>query len=79
VTSNYRAPDSALSKANPGSWHTKSHAAIDAAPIPGMDFKQYVDGYRKAGFGILESRDEVNHPSKWATGPHWHVVLGKGR
>lgn len=79
VTSGYRGPDHPLSRANPGSWHTKSRAAVDTAPIPGMTFDQYVEGYRKAGYGILEARDEVNNPSKHATGPHWHIVLGKGR
>lgn len=79
ITSNYRDPDNPLSQANPGSWHVNSHAAIDARPIPGMSFEDYVDGYRRRGFGIIEAKDEVKHPSRHATGPHWHVVLGKGR
>ena len=75
VTSGYRGPDNPLSRKNPNSWHTRSHAAVDIAPIPGMS---YQDAYNKiAGrYGIIEGRDEVNNPSKYATGPHWHFVLG---
>ena len=79
VTSGYRRPDNPLSQANPRSWHTQSHAAVDVAPISGMNFDQFVGGLRGAGYGIIEQRDEVNNPSRHATGPHWHVVLGKGR
>lgn len=75
VTSGYRSPTSALSRANPGSWHSKSHAAVDIAPIPGMS---YQDAYNKlAGqYGIIEARDEQAHPLPWTTGPNWHFVLG---
>lgn len=77
ITDNARDPQSALGRANPSSWHNRTRAAIDARPIPGMSFDQYVQGYRDKGYGIIESRDEVNHPSAHATGPHWHVVLGR--
>lgn len=77
VTSNRRGKNDPLTKANPGSYHASSNAAVDAAPIPGMTFERYVQGYRDAGYTILEARDEVNNPSAHSTGPHWHVVLGQ--
>jgi hypothetical protein len=79
ITDNRRPANSALGRANPRSWHVRSGGAVDIAPIPGMSFDQYVGGLRKAGHTIIEARDEVNNPSSHATGPHWHVVLGKGR
>jgi hypothetical protein len=41
----------------------------------------YQDAYNKLSqrYGIIEGRDEANNPSRHATGPHWHFVLGKGR
>lgn len=79
VTSGYRAADHPLSKANPRSWHTNSHAAVDVAPIRGMSFDDYVQGYRDAGYTIIEAKDEVGAGrSRHATGDHWHVVLGSG-
>ncbi len=79
VTSTYRAADHPLSKANPKSWHTKSHAAVDVKPIAGMSFAQYVKGVEGAGYTVLEARDEVGAGrSAHATGDHWHVVLGEG-
>ncbi|WP_226018401.1 SNF2-related protein [Novosphingobium sp. FKTRR1] len=63
---------------SPTSWHKRSKAAVDVAPIKGMSFDQFVAGFKAKGYSILESIDEVNHPSKWATGPHWHIVLGEG-
>jgi hypothetical protein len=44
-----------------------------------MTFGQAKAAIQKGGFGLLEAIDEVNHPSKNATGPHWHFVLGKSR
>jgi hypothetical protein len=79
ITQVKRDPNSALGKANPSSWHNRTGAAVDRKPIKGMTFDQYVDGYRKAGYEIIEARDEVKRPSKHATGPHWHVVLGEKR
>lgn len=64
---------------SPTSWHKRSKAAIDSRPIEGMTFKQYVDGYKKAGYEIIEAIDETKKPSKGATGPHWHVVLGENK
>jgi hypothetical protein len=31
---------------------------------------------KNAGYKIIEARDEVKNPSRFATGPHWHVVIG---
>ncbi|QVJ07697.1 hypothetical protein L7H23_01240 [Sphingopyxis sp. BSN-002] len=79
VTSQHRDPNSPLGKANPNSWHNKGGAAIDVKPIPGMKFSDYIKKYRDAGYTILEARNEVGEGrSKWATGDHWHVVLGGG-
>lgn len=78
ITSNWRPADHPLSRANPKSLHTRTKAAVDVAPIPGMSFGQYVNRIRQAGYNIIEARDEVNNPSSHATGPHWHVVIGEG-
>lgn len=77
VTSGYRGPNHALSKANPRSYHARTQGAVDVAPIKGMTFDQYVSRIRDAGYRIVEARDEVKNPSSYATGPHWHVVIGK--
>lgn len=77
VTSGYRGPSHALSRANPSSYHAKTAGAVDIAPIPGMSFEQFIGKIRKAGHKIVEARDEVKNPSAHATGPHWHVVIGK--
>lgn len=79
VTSTYRGPDHPLSKANPKSWHTKSHAAVDVAPIKGMSFEQYVKEVQDAGYTVLEALNETGSgKTAHATGDHWHIVLGKG-
>lgn len=79
ITSTYRPADHPLSKANPKSWHTKSHAAVDVKPIPGMTFDQYVKEVEGAGYTVLEALNEVGAGrSKHATGDHWHIVLGQG-
>lgn len=77
ITSGYRGPEHLLSKKNPQSYHATTPGAVDIAPIPGMTFDQYISGIRNAGYRIIESRDEVKNPSRYATGPHWHVVIGK--
>ncbi|MEN2787853.1 hypothetical protein ACFOKI_15855 [Sphingomonas qilianensis] len=78
ITSNYRSPDDPLSKANPTSWHTQSHGAVDVAPIKGMSFEQYVGGLKRAGYTIIEAKNEVGSGrSAHATGDHWHVVVGQ--
>ena len=79
ITSGYRSPSDALSRANPTSYHTKTHAAVDVAPIPGLSFEQFVSRIKAAGHSVIESRDEVKNPSAHATGPHWHVVIGERR
>lgn len=83
ITQVERDPNSALGRANPGSYHNHSAGAVDVAPIPGMTFEQYVQGFRNEGYPVLEARNEVGAGrSKHATGDHWHVVLGeraKGR
>jgi len=77
ITDWKRDPNSALGRKNPKSWHNRSGGAIDAKPIKGMSFEQYVQRYREAGYPIIDARDEVRNPSKHATGPHWHVVIGE--
>lgn len=77
VTSGYRGPDHPLSKKNPNSFHTRTRAAVDIAPIAGMSFGQAREMLARAGYAVhRDSRDEVNNPSSHATGPHWHFVLG---
>lgn len=80
VTSWKRRPGQA-GKAGDKSWHVKSGAAIDVAPIKGMTFEQYVQKYRDAGYNVIEWIDETDPATAkqtGSTGPHWHVVLGKG-
>lgn len=77
ITQVRRDPNSALGRANPSSYHNRTAAAVDVAPIPGMTFDQFIGRIRDAGHSIIESRDEVANPSSHATGPHWHVVIGR--
>lgn len=77
VTSGYRGPEHPLSKKNPRSYHASTAGAVDVRPISGVTFEQYLARIRQAGYRIIEARDEVRNPSKNATGPHWHVVIGK--
>ena len=77
ITSGYRGPDNPLSRMNPRSYHARTAGAVDILPIAGMTFNEYLTSIRKAGYRIVEARDEVKNPSKYATGPHWHVVIGK--
>lgn len=77
ITSTYRGPDHPLSKANPRSYHARTRAAVDMAPIPGMTFEQARQKILQSGYGLLEAIDEVNNPSSNATGPHWHFVIGE--
>lgn len=78
VTSGYRGPNHPLSRANPRSFHARTRAAVDIAPIPGMTFEQAREQLARAGYAVhRDSRDEVNNPSSHATGPHWHFVLGE--
>lgn len=78
INDNRRDPNSRLGRANPSSWHVKSGAAIDARPIAGMTFAQYLQGYRDKGFRIIEALEETGAgKTAHATGDHWHVVLGQ--
>lgn len=76
ITSGYRGPSDPLSKKNPRSYHARTKGAVDITPIPGMTFNEYISGIKNAGYKIIEARDEVKNPSRFATGPHWHVVIG---
>lgn len=76
ITSTHRDPNSALGRANPNSWHNRTNAAVDVAPVSGMSFDQYIQRIQGAGYHVIESRDEATHPLAWTTGPNWHVVLG---
>lgn len=75
ITDDVRDPGSKLGKENPGSYHVKTQNAVDVKPIPGLTFKDYIDKIHAAGYSVVEAIDEVNHPSRFATGPHWHVVI----
>lgn len=77
ITQDLRDPDSALGRANPGSYHNSSGSAVDVRPIPGMTFEQFIQGIEDEGYEIIEKRDEVRNPSRHATGPHWHVVIAQ--
>jgi len=83
LTSGPRDPNSALGRANPHSWHNVvaatnyGRAAEDVAPIQGMTFNDYVNGFKTHGYSVLEARDEAANPLPWTTGPNWHVVLGR--
>lgn len=76
VTEDIRDPNSKLARENPGSYHLKGDGAVDVRPIPGMTFEEFINELEASGANVIEKIDEVNHPSKHATGPHWHVVLG---
>jgi len=79
VTSGYRGSNHPLSKKNPASWHAKSHAAVDVAPIKGMAFSDFVGQIEQSGYKIIEAIDETGSgKTAHATGDHWHVVLGTG-
>ncbi len=77
ITQTRRDPNSALGRANPRSWHNRTNAAVDVAPVHGMTYDQYIQGIRGAGYHIIEARDEQAHPLPWTTGPNWHVVIGQ--
>lgn len=75
VTEDLRDPNSKLGRENPNSYHVSTDGAVDVRPIPGMTFDEFVQRIRDEGYDIVEAIDEVNHPSRYATGPHWHVVF----
>lgn len=76
ITDDVRDPNSALGKKTPNSYHEKTQNAVDVEPIDGMTFNDFIAKLHDNGHQIIEAIDEVNHPSKNATGPHWHVVVG---
>jgi hypothetical protein len=76
ITEDVRDPNSKLGRENPNSDHIKTQNAVDVKPIPGMTFNDFIAKIHNNGHQIIEAIDEVNHPSKYATGPHWHVVVG---
>lgn len=76
ITSDVRSPDDPLSKANPNSKHVTTDEAVDVRPIPGMTFEEFIRTIEDAGYTVIEKRDEVKNPVGYATGPHWHVVIG---
>lgn len=78
ITEDVRDPNSKLGRENPNSEHIKSQNAVDLRPIKGMSFAQFIGKINDSGYQVVEAIDEVNHPSKWATGKHWHVVVTDG-
>lgn len=77
ITDWRRDPNSRLGRQNPNSFHVRTGAAVDMAPIAGLTFDQAAERLRGAGYYVHpDSRDEVANPSRYATGPHWHFVLG---
>lgn len=58
-------------------FHHVSNAAVDMAPIKGMTFAQAKQKLIDAGYPVLQGFDEVNHPNKYTTGPHWHFTVGE--
>jgi len=74
ITSGARSPDSDLGRKNPKSWHNVGKA-WDIAPPKGQNYDDYLASIKGDGWNVLESRDEVNNPSKNATGPHWHFAV----
>ena len=79
ITQTRRNANSRLGKANRGSFHVRTNAAVDVAPIPGVTFQEFVNRFAQSGYVVLEAIDEVRNPSPHSTGPHWHIVLGNAR
>lgn len=75
ITQTSRSRSSTLGQANPTSYHL-SGRAIDMAPVPGMTFEQMRSQLQARGLNIVEAIDEVAHPSRHSTGPHWHFAWG---
>jgi hypothetical protein len=75
VTSARRDPNSALGRANPRSYHNIGQA-FDVAPIPGVQFGDYVNNLKSNGVNVVEALDEQTHPKPWTTGPNWHIAFG---
>jgi len=79
ITSDVRSPDSTLGREHPSSYHVQTDKAIDMRAYPGMTFDQAKKKFTDAGYDLIEARDEYTNPSKWATGGHWHFVIGDNR
>lgn len=75
INEDVRDPNSKLGRENPNSEHVKTQNAVDVRPIPGMTFAQFIGKINDNGHEIVEAIDEVKHPTRFATGPHWHVVI----
>lgn len=81
ITSSYRPPGHGLSRANPRSAHTQGRAFDLRARTPEeADAQMAAQRARFAKMGLEEGthytmKDEVRHPSPWATGPHVHTQL----
>lgn len=77
VTSGYRGPNHPLSKKNPSSYHARTGAAVDIAPIAGMTFEQ-ARAKLAQEYVLIEAINETGRGrTKNATGDHWHFVLGE--
>lgn len=70
VTSTVRSPEhNRKVGGTKNSWHLKGRA-IDIARKPGVSHAQVVEGYRRAGFQVLEQLDEGDHSHlAFAAGP----------
>ena len=53
------------------------HYPMPSANTTPWQLEGVIKALKNAGYKIIEARDEVKNPSKYATGPHWHVVIGK--
>lgn len=76
----HRRSGGGVGKAGGNSWHNKSGAAVDVAPVAGMDFETFKRKFTDAGYPLIEAIDETNPETMkktGATGPHWHIVLGQ--
>lgn len=76
ITDDVRDPNSPLGQKNPNSYHVTSDGAVDVRPIPGVLFEEFVEQIKQAGYPVIEAIDETVNPSSYATGPHWHIVIG---
>lgn len=81
ITDDRRDPKSKLGRANPDSLHLradlyeKGFGTYDVRPRKDMTYQQFVDRVKGGGWNVIQAIDEVAHPSKHATGPHWHIAV----
>ena len=78
ITSGARSPSSALGKKNPNSYHNFGQA-LDFTRTPGLTIDTVRERLLSRGVNVKEALDEYAHPSKNATGPHYHVAFDKDR